>query len=74
MNDGSVRRWSAFKLVTLRDGSQTICYNHGGSIYDVPIWELTNPQSLAQWLTHLRDKDWFQQTENQFWHAMREAK
>ena len=64
-----------WKVVTLRDGYQTICYNHGGSdIYDVPIWELANPQGLARWMNHLRCKNWFQQTESQFWHAMREAK
>lgn len=64
-----------WKVITLPGGSsQTICYNNNGLIYDVPIWKLTNPQSLAQWLTHLRTKDWFRQTEDQFWYAMREAK
>jgi hypothetical protein len=64
-----------WKIVTLCDGYQTICHNHGGGddIYDVPIWELADPQGLARWMSHLRRKNWFQQTENQFWHAMREA-
>jgi hypothetical protein len=66
-----LQRW---KVITLPDGYQTICYNLDGSnIYDVPIWELANPQGLARWMTNLRRKNWFQQTEKQFWHAMREA-
>ncbi len=65
-------RW---KVVDLRDGYQTICYNHDGSnIYDVPLWELENSQGLTRWLRNLRRKVWFKQTEKQFWHAMRAAK
>jgi hypothetical protein len=65
-----------WKVITLPGGSsQTICYNRDGSnIYDVPIWELTDtPHSLAQWLTHLRGKEWFRETEDQFWWALQEA-
>jgi len=68
-----LRRW---KVITLPGGSsQTICYNRDGSnIYDVPIWELTDiPHSLAQSLSHLRTKEWFKKTEDQFWLAMEEA-
>lgn len=69
--DIPLHRW---KVITLRDGAKTICFNHGGDIYDVPIWELKTPDGLAHWLKHLRRKIWFPETEAQFWDAMREAK
>ena len=70
--DIPLHRW---KVVTLRDGSQTICFNHGGGcIYDVPVWELTTSEGRAFWLRHLRHKIWFPETEEQFWHALQEAK
>ena len=64
-----------WKVVTFDDGSQSICYSHGGStIYDVPIWEMRTFYDLAVWMEHLRDKNWFAETEDQFWYALREAK
>jgi len=63
-----------WKIVTLHDGEQTICYNHDGyNIYDVPVWELKTPEGLAWWLKHLRRKIWFADTEAQFWEALREG-
>lgn len=64
-----------WRVITLPGGSsQTICYNNNGVIYDVPIWELTDiPHSLAQFLSHLRTKEWFKDTEDQFWFALKEA-
>lgn len=64
-----------WKVVTFSDGSQSICYSHGGStIYDVPLWEMRTFNELAVWMEHLRDKNWFKQTGDQFWYALREAK
>ena len=70
--DVPFRGW---KVVTFPDGSQSICFSFGGStIYDVPLWEMRTFNALAVWIEHLREKNWFLETEDEFWYALREAK
>jgi hypothetical protein len=64
-----------WKVVTFPDESQSICYRHASSaIYDVPLWEMRTFHDLAVWIDHLRDKDWFLESESKFWWELMKAK